>query len=297
MRWRSSASRQRHQQRIGPGIVAAVGLHRQMQHQLVATRPRRARLLAQVLGIGQERHGERARQLPGALRARPVDADIVDHDRDQRPAVEVAERHGVAAPGLASLRLRRRRRAAAAWRRAASPPASARGWPGSTSVYLGRPGMSSMRAYFGPAGSAGVPRFISSSVSRASRSRSPRFESLGQPVAAEQAGGEQQQQAGDDGVPAMGGEPCDNSVKSPTAAGHAMPEPASDSFCSPSRFCSSSTPSEHSALTPWPAAFILPQFRAADKTKLQLPKRLWASPRECRARPSVRSRARSPAAW
>ena len=35
----------------------------------------------------------------------------------------------------------------------------------------GRPGMSSMRAYFA-SGSAGVPRFISSSVSRASRSRS-----------------------------------------------------------------------------------------------------------------------------
>ena len=46
-----------------------------------------------------------------------------------------------------------------------------RGWPGSASVYFGRPGKSSMRAYFG-AGSAGVPRFISSSVSRASRSRS-----------------------------------------------------------------------------------------------------------------------------
>ena len=48
-----------------------------------------------------------------------------------------------------------------------------RGWPGSTSVYLGRSGRSSMRAYFGAdAGPVADPRFISSSVSRASRSPS-----------------------------------------------------------------------------------------------------------------------------
>ena len=46
---------QSHQQRIRPGIGAAGRLHRQMQHQLVALRPRRPRLVAEILGVGQER--------------------------------------------------------------------------------------------------------------------------------------------------------------------------------------------------------------------------------------------------
>ncbi len=63
-------------------------------------RPRRLCLLAQVLGVGQERHGHGARQFPGAPGARPVEPDIVDHDRDQRTTVEVTKRQCVAPPCL-----------------------------------------------------------------------------------------------------------------------------------------------------------------------------------------------------
>ncbi len=81
-------------------IVAAVGLHRKMQHQFVPLRSRRLRLLAQFLGVRQERHGHGSRQFPGPPRARPVEAYIVDHNRDQGTAVEVTKRHRIAPPGL-----------------------------------------------------------------------------------------------------------------------------------------------------------------------------------------------------
>ena len=49
----------RDQQCARSGIVAPGRFHRQVQHQLMATAACRPRLLAQVLGIRQERHGER----------------------------------------------------------------------------------------------------------------------------------------------------------------------------------------------------------------------------------------------
>ena len=187
-----------------------------MQHQFVAPRPRRARLVAQILGVGQERQGERARQLPGAPGARAVDADIVDHDRDQRPAVEVGERHGVAAPGLRTRILRI-------------------GGGGGELLRLGgarllvqrRARLARFRVgVFRQAGNVFDARVFRRRFGRRAALHLlqrvarqpiavPRFELLGQPVAAEQAGGEQQQQTADEGVPAMAGEPCDNSVKSP----------------------------------------------------------------------------------
>src|SRR6266404_628980 len=85
-----------------------------MQHQLLSVRARVARLLAQLPGIGQERHSERARQFPSAFGVRPIQADIIDHDGDQRAAVEIAERHRIAPPRLLGLRRRRDLR----WRRA-----------------------------------------------------------------------------------------------------------------------------------------------------------------------------------
>ncbi len=90
----------RHHQGARSGIVAPGGLHRHVQHQLVPARSRGARLLGQVLGIGQERHGHRPWQLPRTLRARTIETDIVDHDGDQRLAVDVTKRQRVAPPGL-----------------------------------------------------------------------------------------------------------------------------------------------------------------------------------------------------
>ena len=199
VRWRNLGVGERHQQRIGPGIGAAGGLHGQMQHQFVAPRPRRARLVAQILGVGQERQGERARQFPGALGARPVDADIVDHDGDQRPAVEVGERHGVAAPGLRTRILRI-------------------GGGGGELLRLGRARLLVQRrarlarfriGVFRQAGNVFDARVFRRRFGRRAALHLlqrvarqtiavPRFESLGQPVAAEQAGGEQQQQTADE---------------------------------------------------------------------------------------------------
>ncbi len=97
---------QRHQKRAGAGIGAAHRFHRQMQHQLLPAGVSRPRLLVQTLGIRQERHGERPRQFPGALRMRAIEAHVVDHDGNQRLGVEIGERHGVTLPRG----LRRRRR-------------------------------------------------------------------------------------------------------------------------------------------------------------------------------------------
>ncbi len=200
---------QRHQERIGAGIGATGGLHRQMQEEFVAPRPRGARLVAQILGVGQERHGERARQLPGTLRARPVDADIVDHDGDQRPAVEVGEGHGVLAPGLGTRdgsgkllrfgssrflveRRKRLTRFCLGVFRQAGQVFDAR-------VFR--------RRFAGRAALHLLQRVARQPIAVA------QFESLGDPVAAEQAGHEQQHQAADDRVPAMGVDPCDDGVK------------------------------------------------------------------------------------
>ena len=82
------ARRQRAEQRVGPGPLVADRLHRHVQHQLVAGRPRRPRLLLERPGIGQERQRQRRLERFSRAGAAPVRAEVVDHHRDRRPPVD-----------------------------------------------------------------------------------------------------------------------------------------------------------------------------------------------------------------
>ena len=181
-------------------------------------------------------------------RSRPTSSITIG---DQRLAVEVAERHGVAPPGLSRSTPRRR---AAPWR-AASPPASAAAGPARPRCTCGRSGMSSMRAYFGP-GAVGrrSALHLLQRIARQPCRRRCTVEALGDPVAADQAAAEQQERAERRWRPSDGRESRQTGPRIAAAGARRGRAAISDSFCSPSCFCSSSTPSEQSVLTPWPVA-------------------------------------------
>ena len=235
------------------------------------------------------RQGERSRQLPGALRARPVEADIVDHDGDQRLLARSRN-------GTAFLRQVSALDAAAAtcgpWAEA-SPPASAAAGPARPRCTgQVRGGLRCARISVRPSGRR--PRFISSSVSRASRSPSaPRGAgraSSRRPGWRRTAAARRRQRRSNGAHAARRKSPPNRCLQPLAEAGRQLRTLSV-------RLPASVLPRRHlnvSVLTPWPVALILPQFRGADKTLVTM--RPWASRPGYRACRSARPRAGSPAA-
>ena len=98
-------------QGVRPGIdLVAERLHRHMQHQLVPLGAGARRHVGDAVGIGHERQRDDAGQVDRQLGMAARDADIVEHDRDQRPPLRHGERDRVLEPRRIGAGIDRRRR-------------------------------------------------------------------------------------------------------------------------------------------------------------------------------------------
>src|SRR5215469_14065993 len=92
-------ARQAGEKPVRTGIGMTVDrLHRHVQKQLVTAAPRRGGLLGEVARVGHERHGQRTAQSNRLGGAGPIEAEIVEHDRDERPVARWRRRYRVAQP-------------------------------------------------------------------------------------------------------------------------------------------------------------------------------------------------------
>src|SRR5215472_11729288 len=105
-------ARQAGEKPVRTGIGMTVDrLHRHVQKQLVTAAPRRGGLLSEVARIGHERHGQRTAQSNRFGGAGPIEAEIVEYDRNERPVARWRRRYRVAQPSrLSSNRWREARR-------------------------------------------------------------------------------------------------------------------------------------------------------------------------------------------
>jgi len=103
-------------ERVRAGVLVPVDrFHRHVQQELMAGPVRHLGLLRQIVGIGHERQGQRPRQPYRLGSPRPVEAEIVEHDCNQRPVA--AGRRRDRKPQPRRLGLDRRRQPKRRWQR------------------------------------------------------------------------------------------------------------------------------------------------------------------------------------